>query len=117
MSVLLEEAIRQRKAAAISYEEHLKRVAEITKMAKKPETATEYPVNINTKAKRALFDNLGRDEGFAIALDKKIKKEAPSGWRDNKIKKRLMLSLIKEYIADENVAEEILLLVEKQEEY
>ena len=51
MSVLLEEVIRQRKAAAISYEEHLKRIAEIARKAKKPETTFEYPASINTKAK------------------------------------------------------------------
>lgn len=117
MSVLLEEVIRQRKAAAISYEEHLNRVVEIARKSKKPETAEDYPANINTKAKRALFDNLGKDEGLAISLHEKIKKEAPSGWRGNKIKKRLMLSLIKEHIPDDTLAEEILLLVDKQEEY
>ncbi len=116
MSVLLEEIIRQRKAAAISYEEYLKKVVEIAKKSKNPETASDYPVNINTKAKRALFDNLGKDEKLAIALHEKIKKEAPSGWRDNKVKKRLVLSLIKEYVSD-NAAEEVLLLVDKQEEY
>ena len=55
MSVLLEEVIRQRKAAAISYEEHLNRVVEIARKSKKPETAEDYPANINTKAKRALL--------------------------------------------------------------
>ncbi len=117
MSALLEEVIRQRKAAAISHEEYLKKVVEIAQKSKNPETASDYPVNINTKAKRALFDNLGKDERLAIALHEKIKKEAPSGWRDNKIKKRFVLSLIKEYVPDNAAAEEVLLLVDKQEEY
>ncbi|NLK52728.1 MAG: hypothetical protein GX295_09855 [Syntrophomonadaceae bacterium] len=117
MSVLLEEVIRQRKAAAISYEEHLKRIAEIAKRVKKPETTSEYPVGIDTRAQRALYDNLGKDEDLTISLDKKIKEEAPSDWRGNTIKKRLVLSLIKECIADEELAQEILLLVDKQGEY
>jgi type I restriction enzyme R subunit len=118
MSVLLEEVIRQRKEAAISYEKHLKRVAEIARMSKKPETVSEYPAKINTKAKRALYDNLGKDEDLAISLDKKIREKAPSGWRGHKIKERLMLSLIQECLADKEIsAEEIYLLVDRQEEY
>ena len=117
MSVLLEEVIRARKATAISYEKYLKKVVEIAKKVKNPETSMKYPLTINTGGKRALYDNLNQDEKLAVALHEKIKQEAPRGWRGNKIKKRLMLSLIKEYIPDDQLARDILLLVDKQEEY
>ncbi len=52
MSVLLAEVIRQRKAAALSYEEYLQRVVEIAQQSQNPETASKYPSNVNTKAKR-----------------------------------------------------------------
>ncbi len=117
MSVLLEEVIRQRKAKALSYEEHLKRVAEIAKMAKNPESSQSYPVNIDTKAKQALYDNLNKNEELALSLDKKIREQAPSDWRGSKIKERLVKYLIKECIDDEETAEEVLKLIKEQEEY
>lgn len=118
MSVLLEEVIRQRKEAAVSYERHLGRIAEIARMSKNPGATVKYPTNIDTKAKRALYDNLGQDENLAISLDKKIREKAPSGWRGDRIKERLMLSLIQECLEDKQIsAAEIYLLVDRQEEY
>ncbi len=79
MSVLLEEVIRARKATAISYEKYLKKVVEIAKKVKNPETSMKYPLTINTGGKRALYDNLNQDEKLAVALHEKIKQEAPRG--------------------------------------
>jgi len=52
MSVLLAEVIRQRKAAALSYEEYLQRVVvEIAQQSQNPgNAASKYPSNVNTKA-------------------------------------------------------------------
>jgi type I restriction enzyme R subunit len=118
MSALLEEVIRQRKAAAISYQEHLKRVVEIARRSKNPATVSEYPATINTQAKRALYDNLDKNIDLAISLDKKIREEAPSGWKDNDvIKERMVRYLIKRYIDDDQLAEEVFRLAKEQEEY
>ncbi len=116
MSVLLEEIIRQRKAEALSYEEHLKRVVEIARKAKNPETAFEYPISINTRGRRALYDNLGENEDLAILLDKKIREEAPDGWRGDRVKERMVKYLIKEHMDDES-ADEVFQLIKMQEEY
>ena len=48
---------------------------------------------------------------------KRLKKKHQVAGEAIKSKKRLMLSLIKEHIPDDTLAEEILLLVDKQEEY
>ena len=117
MSALLEEVIRQRKAAAISYEEHLKRIVEIARKSKNPETSQEYPDSINTRAKRALFDNLGEDEEVAVLLDKNLREKAPSGWRGNIFRERMVRNLVKEHISDDELAAEVFLLVKEQEEY
>jgi len=117
MSVLLAEVIRQRKAAALSYEEYLQRVVEIAQQSQNPETASKYPSNVNTKAKRALYDNLGEDEYLVSFLDKELREKAPSGWRGNVIKERAVKYLIKEHIDDEESAAEAFKLIKEQEEY
>ncbi len=117
MSVLLAEVIWQRKAVALSYEEYLERVVEIARQSKNPETASEYPTNMSTKAKRALYDNLGEDEHLVSSLDKELREKAPSGWRGNVIKERVVKYLIKEHIDDEESAAEAFQLIKEQEEY
>ena len=42
-----------------------------------------YPEEINTDGLRALYDNLGKSSGLAIALYQRIKACAEDGWRDN----------------------------------
>lgn len=71
MSVLLDELIKKRKEAALEYEKYLNEIIALTKKVKKTDT-TDYPASINTTAKRALFDNLGRNEELANGLDHKI---------------------------------------------
>lgn len=87
------------------------------KWRKNPESSQSYPVNIDTKAKQALYDNLNKNEELALSLDKKIREQAPSDWRGSKIKERLVKYLIKECIDDEETAEEVLKLIKEQEEY
>ena len=43
---------------------YLEEIVELAVKIKKPETSNEYPSSINTQAKRALYDNLDKDEAF-----------------------------------------------------
>ncbi|MGX5729704.1 type I restriction endonuclease subunit R [Pseudoxanthomonas beigongshangi] len=67
MSELLDALIKQRKDEAIKYKEYLKQVVELTKKVKTPEGRTNYPPNINSPARQALFDNLSEAECEAVA--------------------------------------------------
>jgi len=64
MSELLDALIEERRQKAIDYQEYLKRIQELAKQVVQPGTH-EYPVNINTPAKCALYDNLNRNEVLA----------------------------------------------------
>src|SRR6266550_3648049 len=54
------------------------------------------PKSLNTRAKRALYDNLGSDEQLAVNLDYKIQQTKKDGWRGSKIKEREVRYVIQE---------------------
>jgi type I restriction enzyme R subunit len=122
MSVLLNELIQMRKQATLEYEEYLKKIIELSKKVKKPDTATHYPPTINTPAKRALYDNLENNEKLAIDLDDKIRKTKKDGWRDNLQKSRAVRNAIAEVlknhgIEDDKKVRDIFELVKNQKDY
>ena len=57
MSVLLNEIIKERKANAITYEEYLKKIADLAKKVNEGKS-DGIPDALNTPAKRALYNNL-----------------------------------------------------------
>jgi len=122
MSVLLDELIKMRKEATLEYEKYLNEIIALSGKVKKPNTTTDYPTSINTNAKRALFDNLGRNEEMAIELDNKILTTKKDGWRDNiqksKAVRNAITEVLKSYsIIDENEIHRIFDLVKNQREY
>jgi type I restriction enzyme R subunit len=122
MSVLLDELIKMRKEATLEYEKYLNEIITLSGKVKKPNTTTDYPTSINTNAKRALFDNLGRNEEMAVELDNKILTTKKDGWRDNIQKSKAVRNAITEIlnkhnISDDNEVHRIFDLVKNQREY
>ena len=72
MSVLLDELIKLRNEEAEEYEKYLEEIVKLAVKIKKPETSKEYPLRINTQPKRALYDNLDKDEPLTLALDSAV---------------------------------------------
>src|SRR5438270_7515534 len=73
MSELLDALIKQRRAEAISYEEYLVKIVELTRKARNPAVGGAYPPALNTPARKALYDNLGRNEAFALQVDAAVR--------------------------------------------
>jgi len=119
MSDILDELIKRRKREDIEYEEYLKRIAILAKQAKHPEESANYPVSINTKAKRALYDNLGQDEKKAISVHKAISDNRPDGFRGNLIKERKIKIEIKKVLPNSSEEElnNILEIIKNQDEF
>ena len=121
MSELLNELIRLRKQQTLAYEEYLQKVIALSISIKKPDTSTEYPPSINSASKRALFDNLGKNETLANELNQRILSTKKDGWRDNLQKSKAVKYAIEEtlkaYEIKEPDAEYILNLVRNQREY
>ena len=71
MSELQDVLIEQRRKEALNYQEYLAKIVELTRKAQKPPTDI-YPTALDTSAKRALYDNLGKDEGLALSVNQAI---------------------------------------------
>ncbi len=121
MSTLLDELIKLRKERAEAYEQYLNEVVKLTKKVAKPDQTT-YPQNINTSARRALYDNLQQNETLAAELDDAIKYTRKDAWRDNKFKKKEVRLIIEEVLRTNGIVtpdevERIFEIVKNQQEY
>jgi type I restriction enzyme, R subunit len=117
MSELLDALIQERKAQAHSYEEYLKRYVDLSKKVTNPSGGVTYPKSLNTRARRALYDNMGKNEELAVALDREILAVKKDDWRGHMIKEREVLYAIQKYIEDEAEAQRVLNLVRSQPDY
>lgn len=116
MSQLLDELIAQRRQEAIEYEKYLAQIVELTRQIKRP-NETKYPKTIDTRAKRALYDNLDHDEKLATVLDYEVIYNKKDDWRGNRIKEKEVLYAIKKHIKDEEKLKKIFELVKNQPDY
>jgi type I restriction enzyme, R subunit len=117
MSELLDSPIQQRQHQAEEYEQYLARIVELARQVQNPTSLTAYPKLLNTRARRALYDNLGKNEKLAVALDDAIQRKKKDGWRGNRIKEREVRYAIYEVLKDEVLTNGILELVKNQDEY
>jgi type I restriction enzyme R subunit len=118
MSQLLDALIKQRRTEALGYQEYLRKIVELTKKVSNPEVGSAYPKTVNTPAKRALYDNLSKDEALALAVDEAVRRNAQEGWRENVFKIKMVRNAVKSALKDdESVIEQILELVKHQNEY
>jgi len=116
MSELLDTLIEERQSRAQEYEQYLAGIIELANQVQNP-TSVAYPKLLNTRARRALYDNLGKDEQLAITLDAAIQRTKKDGWRGNKIKEREVRYAIQRILQDEALTNQILEIVKKQDEY
>lgn len=117
MSELLDALIAQRRKEMLDYQQYLARIVELTRRAKNPPTDI-YPTALNTAAKRALYDNLVKDEQLALDVDQAIRKSRQDDWRGNPFKIKKVKLAIKAALKDnEELTEKILELAKNQHEY
>jgi type I restriction enzyme, R subunit len=95
----------------------LKKIVELTKKVTKPESSSSYPKSMDTKAKRALFDNLNKDESLANKINTAILSTKKDGWKGNKIKEREVKNAIRKFLSDENELDRIFEIVKNQSDY
>ena len=115
MSVLLDALIEKRREGAKDYREFLEEIIELAKRAKKP--VGIYPVPINTQGKRALYDNLNKDEELALQVDKAIRDNKEHGWIGHIIKEKKVRNALRKLLGDESLIKATLEIVRHQEEY
>jgi len=139
MSALLIELIKARRDQAIKYKEYLKRIVELTKKVRKPEAHSSYRDEIDTAARRALYDNLkdhvcstaaegGSSYGdgstsdktteTAVSVDRAIRAVKKDGWRDMRAKRIEVKNAIKSVLGnDKELVDKIFEIVKSQRDY
>lgn len=104
MSKLLDALIKQRRNGMIDYKQYLAKIAELTKQATMPGGGPGgYPPSVKTAAQRALYNNLGKDEVLALAVDQAVQGSRQDGWRGNAIKVKKVRLAIKEVFLNPDV--------------
>lgn len=121
MSVLLDELIKLRNEEAESYEKYLEEIVTLAVKIQKPETSNEYPSSINTQAKRALYDNLDRDEQCTIAMDSAVIYGKHDDWegtlsKEKHLKNKVVKPVLEEYDKAEKL-DPIFEVIKQQREY
>ena len=107
MSRLLDELIRQRRQDAINYRQYLSEVTRLSKRVTDSTADSDYPPDIDTLPKHALFDNLPDDMPvahrtvMAIAIDEAIMDARSDEWRGNRFKELEIRNAIEMVISDD----------------
>jgi type I restriction enzyme, R subunit len=118
MSELLDSLIQERKMQAQKYEEYLAKLVALTHQVVNPASSgTRYSRSLNTAARRALYDNLEKNEALALALDQEILNTRHADWRGNMIKEREVKYAIGKHIDNAADVERIFELVKNRHEY
>jgi type I restriction enzyme R subunit len=116
---LLDALIKDRRQQAIDYKAYLEKVKELSLQVVNPggTNPSAYPGSINTPAKKALYDNLGGNEGLALRIDTAIRHTKKADWIGNRIKEREVAAAINKELEDDAQLEVIIELVKNQYEY
>jgi type I restriction enzyme R subunit len=118
MSELLDALIRQRREKALGYKKYLEAIVDLTKKVKHGPSSDAYPKSLDTPAKRALYDNLDKNEKLGLAVDAAVRQSRQDDWRNNAFKIRRVKLAIKAVLDDDEArAEQVLELVKNQNEY
>jgi type I restriction enzyme R subunit len=116
MSELLNALVVQRRADAIDYKEYLEKIVELARKASNM-AGSSYPSTMGTPAKRALYDNLDRDEALALAVDRAVLTSKQDDWQNNHFKRRMLWLAINKVLQDSEKTNTIIEVVKHQKEY
>ncbi len=120
MSELLDALIEERRQKAIEYQEYLAKVKSLAAQVIQPDGSgtITYPSSMDTRAKRALYDNLDNNEALAIRIDTAVRYTKKDGWIGNRFKEREVVNAIREELGEYNVnLTDVVELVKNQDEY
>jgi type I restriction enzyme, R subunit len=116
MSKLLDAIIRERKSNAVSYEEYLRKIANITKSVTEGKS-DDTPAVLESPAQRVLYNNLRKNADLAMVCDQKIRYIKKDDWRGNLQKENEIKAALYEVLQEEKEVERIFAIVKEQREY
>ena len=118
MSELLDELVKKRKRADVEYKEYLKQIVALSKKVRNPMDES-VSSEINTSAKRALYDNMGQDVAKALIVHEAVMNARQSDWRGNHLKERAIKIEIKKALPDisDEELKNLFEIIKNQNEY
>lgn len=118
MSDLLNQLLQEQRDGKLQYKELIERLIEKLKEVRS-ETRTKYPAMLDTKGKRALYDNLDCNEELALRVHDAVKMNARDGFRDGGLKMKAVRKAVRNVLpnAPEDKIEDIMRIVILQKEY
>jgi type I restriction enzyme R subunit len=117
MSEVLDTLTQERRQNAKDYQQYLKEIMELAQLVYNPTGASNYPPSLNTRAKRAMYTNLGNDEELALAVDAIIRQNKRDGWKGSIVKEKEVLYAIQDLLQDDDLGKRIFDLAKNQDEY
>ena len=72
---------------------------------------------MNSGAKRALYDNFGKDEDLAPAVEYAVLSSKIAGWRGHKVKEKEVRYAVRRVMNDDQLADDVFELVKNQSVY
>jgi type I restriction enzyme R subunit len=117
MSALLKEILEDLKGLRIDYETFLKRIADLAKQVQAGKAA-DTPEKLDTPGKRALYNNLTKDEALALKIDETVRRVRPNAFRGNQAKENVIKAALLPLLGnDRTEVERIFLIIKAQKEY
>jgi type I restriction enzyme R subunit len=117
MSALLKEILADLRAQRIDYEDFLKRIAELAKQVQTGKAA-DTPEKLNTRGKRALYNNLNKDEGLALQIDETVRRVRPNAFRGSQAKENVIKAALLPLLGNDRAeVERVFLIIKAQAEY
>ena len=118
MSALLDALIQERRQQAITYQDYLEKVKQLAQQIVQPTRTAQYPIALDTPAKRSLYDNLDQNEALTLRIDTAVRQTKREGWVGKRLKEREVKYAIQEAATDCSIdLEQVLELVKNQHEY
>lgn len=77
----------------------------------------DMPKSLNTKAKRVLYNNLGKNEALVLQVNDVVMDSKQDGWRGNQAKENQIKQAIFEVVNDVEEVERIFAIVKQQNDY
>lgn len=108
MSTVLDEVIKQRRENAISYEEYLRKIADLARSVTDGRVG-DMPISLDTPAKRALYNNLEENEELALAMDEAVRYIKKADWKGDPPKEREVKQAIYQVVKNEYDDEKVVI--------
>ncbi|MXN90933.1 HsdR family type I site-specific deoxyribonuclease [Flavobacterium sp. Sd200] len=112
ISFLLNELIAERKRGVLSYQQYLKKIAELAAKANKGKD-DNLPKTINTQGKRAIYNYLENDEQLAIACETAAQYAIQEGFRENIQKQNMIKGALHKVLNDKIKVEAVYQIIEQ----